>query len=204
MRLQLDPEGPFEVAAHWLPLAVRSHMSCQMDERAVALALQAIAIDGQQRSVNLSPSSLLDSGFTPRLRAILQAAPSAARQLWMEINESAAVDHFDLLRELVHQLRPSGVRFGIEHAGERLNRIDRLFEAGLDFVKLDAAVTHGVNADRGRASFVKGLVMMLHGLSLNVIAEGVGDALDAQALWACGIDGVTGPWVSTVTAARHA
>ena len=199
LRLQLEPEGRFEVAAHWLPLAVRSRLTCAVDEHALTLALQAIAADGQPRCVNISPASLADSGFAARLRARLVALPRAARNVWIEVSEEAAADQFELVRELGRQLRPTGARVGLEHAGERLSRIERLFEAGLDYVKLDAAVTHGVAVDAGRAGFVKGLVTMLHSLSLHVYAEGVNDGADAQTLWACGVDGMTGPWVSADT-----
>ena len=197
LRLQLDLNGPFETAAHWLPLAIRSRLTCHVDERALALALDAIARDGRPRGVNISPASLLDSGFAARLRTQLRDAPQAARLLSIEVDESAAVDHFDVVRELARQLRPTGARFGLEHAGERLSRIDRLFEAGLDYVKLDASVAHGVADDAQRAAFVKGLATMLHSLSLQVIAEGVNSDADAQMLWACGVDGLTGPWVKT-------
>ena len=197
LRLQLDPQGAFEVAAHWLPLAVRSRLTSAVDEQALTMALLAITSDGQPRCVNLSPASLGDSGFASRLRARLLAVPRAARGVWLEVSEEAAVDQFDLVRELGRQLRPTGARLGLEHAGERISRVERLFEAGLDYVKLDAAVTHGVALDASRASFVTGLVTMLHSLALEVYAEGVGDAGDAQALWACGVDGLTGPWVTS-------
>ena len=199
LRLRLDPEGAFEVAAHWLPLAIRSHLTAAVDERALALALAAIASDGRPRCVNLSPASLANSGFAARLRNQLQAAPRSAHQVWLEVHESAAADHFDLVRELARQVRPCGARFGLEHAGERLSRIERLFEAGLDYVKLDASVGHGVALDERRAGFVKGLVTMLHSLSLQVIVEGVADAANAQALWALGVDGITGPVVAMPT-----
>jgi diguanylate cyclase (GGDEF)-like protein len=196
LRLQLELEGPFEVAAHWLPLAVRSRLTCDIDVRAVTLALEAIDQDGQARCVNLSPASLLDSGFAARLRVLLQAAPRSARSLWLEVGEAAAAEQFELVRELARELRSAGVRFGLEHAGERLSRIERLFEAGIDYVKLDGSITHSVATDQSRAGFVKGLVTMLHSLSLQVIAEGVSEAPDARALWALGVDGMTGPWVT--------
>ena len=195
LRLQLVADGPFEAAAHWLPLATRSRLTSDVDERALVLALEAIARDGEPRGINIAPASLLDSGFAARMRSLLLDAPRAARSLWIEVDESAAVDHFDVVREFARQVRPTGARFGLEHAGERLSRIDRLFEAGLDYVKLDAAVAHGVAADPQRAAFVQGLATMLHSLSLQVFAEGVSNAGDAQALWACGVDGLTGPWV---------
>jgi len=195
LRLQLEASGPFETAAHWLPLAVRSHLTCEIDERALALALEAVARDDRPRGINISPASLHDSGFAARLRDQLQAAPRAARSLWIEVDESAAVEQFEVVREFARQVRSTGARFGLEHAGERLSRIERLFEAGLDYVKLDAAVTQGVAGDAQRAGFVKGLSTMLHSLSMQVMVEGVDNDADAQTLWACGVDGITGPWV---------
>ena len=201
LRMQLAPGAPFEVAARWLPLALRGRLTCFVDERAVALALQAISGDGQPRCVNIAPASLSDSGFAARLRTQLLAAPRAARDLWVEVGESAVADRFELLRELSRQLRATGARVGLEHAGERLARVERLFDAGLDYVKLDAATTHGLAADEARAGFVLGLVAMLHSLSMQVFAEGVADGATADALWACGVDGVTGPWASAVGSA---
>jgi len=204
LRMQLAAGGPFENAARWLPLAQRSKLTCDVDERALILALDDIARDGQPRGINISPASLLDSSFAARLRTILSESPRSARHLWIEVDEIAAVEHFDIVRELARQLRPAGARFGLEHAGERLGRLERLFEAGLDYVKIDASVAHGVALDPQRAAFMKGLATMLHSLSLEVIAEGVSDAEDARTLWACGVDGITGPWVQAPESATPA
>ena len=197
LRMQLEEGQDFEPAARWLPLAMRSRLTADVDERALGLALAESTRDGQPRCVNLSPASLSDSGFAARLRAQLWAAPRAARLIWLEVAEVAAVEQFQLLQELSRQLRPIGVRIGLEHAGERLGLIPRLFEAGLDYVKLDPSMVQGVGVDEHRATFVRGIVTLLHGLSLQVYAEGVVDAGDAGRLWECGVDGATGPWISS-------
>lgn len=183
-------------AAFWLPLALRTGLMPAVDELAVSMALDAIATDGTERGVNLSPASLADSRFLPRLRALLADQPHAAKMLWLEVPESAAVERFELVRELCNQLHPLGVRVGLEHAGEKLARIDHLFEAGLDYIKLDASVTSGVAEDADRSTHVKSMTAMLHSLGLQVYAEGVREATDVPALWACGLDGVTGPAVA--------
>ncbi len=195
MRLQLEADGPFETAAMWLPMALRTGLISQIDEAAVSLALKQIAQDQQPRGVNIAPNSLLDSGFVPRLRALVAAQPEAARLLWLEVAEAAAVERFELVRELCKQLRPLGARVGLEHAGDRLTRIESLFEAGLDYVKLDASVVQGVATDAARSAFVSGTVNMLHGLGLQVYGEGVNEPADILVLRQCGIDGVTGPAV---------
>ena len=198
LRLQLDPDGPYETAARWLPLALRSRLTASIDELAVALALDDIAADGQPRCVNLSISSLQDSGFAARLRNVLKARPLLTTQVWLEVPELAAVEHFDLVQEVARQLRPLGVHFGLEHAGQRLGSIDRLFEAGFSYVKLDAAVIHGIDTDTTRAAFLRSLVLMLHGLKLTVIAEGVSSEAESAVAWEAGVDGQTGQWTSTL------
>lgn len=198
LRMQLAPQGPMETAARWLPLAMRARLTAAIDERAVELALAAIEDDDVPRCVNLSSASLRESTFAPRLRTLLAASPAAARRLWLEVPEAAAVEQFDQVQELGRQLRPFGTRLGLEHAGELLGRMERLFEGGLDYVKLGSAAAAGVAADEGRAGYVGGVVSMLHGLSIAVYAEGVVDPADARALWRIGVDGITGPWASAL------
>ncbi|MBP7132038.1 MAG: EAL domain-containing protein [Aquabacterium sp.] len=195
MRIQIERDGAHEVASTWLPMALRSTLMSEIDEMAVRLALESMARDRVPRGVNLSPASLLDSGFVPRVRALLLASPKEARLLSLEVAEGAAVDRFELVRELCKQLRPLGARIGLEHAGERLTRIEFLFEAGLDYVKLDASVVQGVCQDGARAAFVQATAGMLHGLGLQVYAEGVSDLADIPVLHRLGVDGVTGPVV---------
>ena len=197
LRLRLDAGAAPQTAAHWLPWAQRTGLTAEADRTAVTLALAQCRADGKPRGVNLAPDSLADGGFVASLRALLLSQPDAARLLSLEVAERAAVERLPLVRELARQLQPLGVKLGLEHAGERLARIDRLYEAGLDYVKLDAAQTLGVHGDSRRQDFVRSLVSMLHGLGMQVHAEGVRSAEDAQTLWDCGIDGQTGPWISS-------
>jgi EAL domain-containing protein (putative c-di-GMP-specific phosphodiesterase class I)/GGDEF domain-containing protein len=194
--LQLQLDGQHQPASSWLPLAVRARLTAQVDLFAVGLALQAIAADGRARCINVAPASLADAAFLPQLRELLGQAPQAARGLLLDLAEAAATEHFERLLELGRQLRPLGVKLGLEHAGAGLAQVEKLYQAGLDYVKLDASVLLGVAGEAGRAAFVRGMVIMLRSLALKVYGEGVVDAMDAQALWDCELDGLTGPWVT--------
>jgi EAL domain-containing protein (putative c-di-GMP-specific phosphodiesterase class I)/GGDEF domain-containing protein len=196
LRLKLDGNPAHELASFWLPLVRRAGVLPSVDLLAAELALREIAADGLPRCTNISPASLADSTFVPRLVALLGGHRAAASSLWIEVDESAAVDRFESVRELGARLRPLGVRVGLEHTGPRLAELPRLFEAGLDYVKLDAAIASGVAEDADRAAHVRSTVAMLHGLGLKVCAEGVSAAEDIPALWACGVDAVTGTAVT--------
>ncbi|MDR7271445.1 EAL domain-containing protein (putative c-di-GMP-specific phosphodiesterase class I)/GGDEF domain-containing protein [Pelomonas saccharophila] len=194
--LQLQLDAGFEPATAWLPLAVRARMTAQVDLLAVGLALKAIAADGKARCINVAPVSLADAAFLPQLRELLAQWPQAARSLLLDLAEAAATEHFERLLEFGRQLRPLGVKLGLEHAGAGLAQVEKLYQAGLDYVKLDASVLLGVAGEAGRAAFVRGMVIMLRSLALKVYGEGVVDEMDAQALWDCELDGLTGPWVT--------
>jgi len=187
----------FVNAQTWLPLALRTQLTAEVDLAAVALALQQVREDGQMRALNLAPASLLGQDFVARLRELLRSQALAARQIALEFDISAAQPKsFELLRELSRSLHPLGVRIGLEHAGAQLQRIERLYELGLDYVKLDRAILVGVHEDASRAGFVRSLVIFLHSLQLQVLGEGVDDPRDAQALLDCGLNGLTGPWAT--------
>jgi EAL domain-containing protein (putative c-di-GMP-specific phosphodiesterase class I)/GGDEF domain-containing protein len=196
-----DPPD-FVSAKVWLPLALRTGLSAEVDLAAIQEVLQLIQADGQMRAVNLAPASLLAGDFLQRLRALLKSQPAPARQLALEFDVSAAQRQFGLLQELSRAVHPLGVRVGLEHAGAQLQRIEKLYQLGLDYVKLDRSVLLGVADDAGRAGFVRSLVILLHGLSMQVIGEGVDQPRDAQVLWECGLAGVTGPWATAQAAAR--
>ncbi|MFM2341786.1 MAG: hypothetical protein RLZZ592_1439 [Pseudomonadota bacterium] len=193
LRLQLVEDGPLEPASRWLPMALRTGLGSDVDMAAVALALTAIGADHQARGINLSPQSLADPKFLPRLHARVCAAGEAARWLWLEVDEVALQRHTEALDEMCRLLRPLGVRVGLEHAGDRLASIGRLLEAGLDYVKIASTWTDGLESDETRRLWLRSSVGLLHGVGLQVFVEGVRDPAALPQLWAAGVDGVTGP-----------
>lgn len=202
LRVQLREGGAHEPAARWLPLAMRNRLTALFDAEAVSLALETIADDAVPRAVNIAPASVADSGFVAHLRQLLEEQPRAAHALWLEVPEAAAIDHFEAVQAFARMLRPLGVRVGLEHAGERLHRIERLYELGLDYVKLDASVCAEVARSEAAQEFLRSTVTLLHAMSMQVQAEGVADEADVRTLWTCGVDAVTGPWASAQPVTR--
>jgi EAL domain-containing protein (putative c-di-GMP-specific phosphodiesterase class I) len=195
LRLQLGDGGAPIAAAQWLPMARRAQLTAEIDLLALELALVAIAADHIPRSVNVSPASLGGGMFAARVRQVLGSHREAAPGLSLELAEWGVQGQLPLVRELAEVLHRQGAKLGLEHAGERLGEPQALLEAGLDFVKLDASFVQGLAGDAARARHVAGTVRMLHGIGLKVHAEGIAAAEDALALWRCGADGLTGPYV---------
>jgi diguanylate cyclase (GGDEF)-like protein len=206
LRVQLRAGGPMEPASRWLSLATRSRLCAAVDEKAVALALAAIAADGQARCINMAPQSLGSAEFVAAVARRLEQAPEAACRLWIDLPESLALERPLLVREVSRRWRPLGVMLGLEHAGDGLARITHLIDLGLDCVRIDSRFVNGITgagaADARR--HLQGLVRLVQAMGLQVTAEGVRGADDLEVLWQLGFDAATGPALSATPATAPA
>ena len=195
LQLQLEAGQAFEPESRWRAIAVRCRLAAPLDLAAVGLALAAIRRDGRPRSVHVAAASLASAGFVDQVAQRLQDAPSEAMRLRIDIAEGAALQPHHL-QQASAAWRRFGVRIGLAHAGARLRPLSRLHALGVDYIKLDAAFLQGVATQPPVHELARGLVTLLRGMQLQVIAESVADAADLQALWALGFDG------AVATAAR--
>ncbi|MES2714382.1 MAG: EAL domain-containing protein [Pseudomonadota bacterium] len=195
LRVQLRADGPMEPASRWLSLATRSRLCAAVDEKAVALALAAIAADGLARCVNVAAQSLASAEFVAAVSRRLEDAPAAACRLWIDLPEALALERPLLVREVSRRWRPLGVMLGLEHAGEGLARIPRLIDLGLDCVRIDSRFVNGITGEGAADArrHLQGLVRLVQAVGLQVTAEGVRTAADLDALWQLGFDAATGP-----------
>jgi diguanylate cyclase (GGDEF)-like protein len=198
LRVQLRPGGPMEPASRWLALVTRSRLCAAVDERAVALALQAIADDSQARCVNIAAQSVAAPGFVAAVAMRLEQAPDAACRLWIDLPEQLALERPLLVRDVARRWRALGAMLGLEHAGEGLARIPGLIDLGLDCVRIDGRFVNGITGPGAvdARRHLQGLVRLVQAVGLQVTAEGVRDAADLEALWQLGFDAATGPAVS--------
>ena len=203
LRVQLVADGPLEPAARWLSLATRSRLCAAADERALALALTAIARDGVARCINVAAQSAASAEFVAGVTRRLAAEPELACRLWIDLPESLAIDQPLLVRALSRRWRPLGVMLGLEHAGQGLARIPQLIDLGLDCVRIDSRFVNGI-AGPGAADarrHLQSLVKLVQTVGLQVSAEGVRAADDLAVLWSLGFDAATGPVMPAVPAA---
>ncbi len=202
LQVQLLPGGAFEPAARWLALASGSRIGVSVDDKAVMLALAAIAGDGQARSVSIDAASAATPAFVESVTRRLEAAPEAACQLWVDLPEALALGQPQLVQALARRWRALGVVLALENAGEHLLRLPRLTDLGLACVRIDARFVNGIAADRGQQAwrYLDGLVKLAQSVGLSVVADGVRASQDLELLWAMGFDAAAGPALQAVAA----
>ncbi len=148
--------------------------------RAALAQLELIPVGGLL-FLNLSPSTVT----SPALRRELEGV--AAGRIVLEVTERAPVADYSALREALGALREAGARFAVDDAGAGWASLQHVLELSPDFIKLDRALVRGVEADPSRRALIEGLLPVAAGMDARVIAEGIEEAAELEALRELGV-----------------
>ena len=190
VQLQLS-DGTASTDTRWLAFAERSQLRPRVDERAIQLALEAITLDGQRRSVSVAGQSLASVDFHANVLRWLEASPQAASRLWIDVSERMVAEHSNQVLDAVRRWKPHGVSVGLVHVGDGWTQLPQLVGMGLDFVRVDARTLRGSEPER-QQRFVQGLVKLVQSAGLTVIAQPVPECADLELLWSLGFDAAAG------------
>jgi diguanylate cyclase (GGDEF)-like protein len=195
LRLMLDEHGDWLPAGRFLPMAERLKLTPRIDMAAIDLGLQQLAADAAipGLAINLSANSLQDENFRRQLLDRLHKHSKVVTRLWLEVAETGALRHLDAFRDLISACKGTGCHIGIEHFGRQSSRIGLLHDLGLDYLKIDASFIRDLETNAGNQAFLSGLTAIAHRIGLIVIAEGVVNEAELEALRQAGFDGATGP-----------
>jgi EAL domain-containing protein (putative c-di-GMP-specific phosphodiesterase class I)/GGDEF domain-containing protein len=196
LRLKFDGDGEWLPAGRFMPQAERLQITGRLDLVAVTLGLDALDAQAELPglAINLSAHSIQNPAFCRELAALLSSRRSAPR-LWLEIAESGALVHFDAFRNLCRELKSIGCRVGIEHFGRRFSEIGRLYDLGIDYLKVDSIFVRDLDTHVGNQTFLRGLATIARNIGIVVIAEGVASERELAALSVAGFDAATGPQI---------
>jgi EAL domain-containing protein (putative c-di-GMP-specific phosphodiesterase class I)/GGDEF domain-containing protein len=179
-----------------LPWIHRLELASDLDKHVVELALRQIEQDGRPLGINLSTAAVADGGFLLWLNEQLSSHAEAAGRLWMEIREDAAYRYLENFEKLCARARAHDTKMGVEHVGYRVSDLGQLHQAGLDFLKIDAALVRGIDHNEVNQALLRTLCSLGHAMQATMIAEGVQNEAAWRALQDLGVDAATGPWVS--------
>lgn len=142
----------------------------------------------------LNLSGMLSINFLPNavykpetcIRATLEAAAEMnfpTRRLMFEVTESERVHDNTHLKHIFIEYKRRGFTTAIDDFGAGHSGLNLLADFQPDIVKLDMALTRGIDTDRVRRAIVSGIVRMCGEIGIRVIAEGIetpGECLTLQ------------------------
>jgi diguanylate cyclase (GGDEF)-like protein len=153
---------------------------------------------GQQLTVavNLSASSLVDSGLPRQVASMLAARNLLPGALQLEITEEFLMADRDRARDILTRLRSHGVKISIDDFGTGYSSLSYLRDLPVDELKLDRSFIFPMADDARAAALVASTIALAHSLDLHIVAEGVENDTTYTELRRLGCDQAQGYYMS--------
>ncbi|MFG6487811.1 putative bifunctional diguanylate cyclase/phosphodiesterase [Roseateles sp. BYS78W] len=143
-------------------------------------------------AVNISTLDLQDGQLPQRIEAMLQRAGVPAHRLQLELTETGLMASTQDPIHVMQSLRHLGVRLAIDDFGTGQSSLAYLQRLPVHELKIDRSFIAGADRDAKRQELLAAIVMLGHGLGLDVTAEGVETAAELALMTRLGCDLVQG------------
>ncbi|MGB0132491.1 putative bifunctional diguanylate cyclase/phosphodiesterase, partial [Dokdonella sp.] len=186
----------------FIPVAEESGLIVEIGDWVLVKACEQLASwhrDGLRdisMSVNLSVLQLQRGDLTQRLCDILADNDMAPNQLELELTESVIMANAEQSISTLRQLKAVGVTLSIDDFGTGYSSLSYLRRLPIDALKIDKEFVGDITTDPDDEAITATVINMAHSLGLNVVAEGVETAEQAEYLREQGCDEIQGHWLS--------
>lgn len=143
-------------------------------------------------SVNASAVELKDPGFVADLRSILASTGLDPCALQIEVTEGVFIESPEIIDGIIGSIRELGVRIALDDFGTGYSSLSYLDRYPLDTLKIDRSFVACMLMRPRTRAIVNAMVQLGLALDLEIVAEGVEDASQLQALVAAGCGSVQG------------
>jgi sensor c-di-GMP phosphodiesterase-like protein len=145
-----------------------------------------------QLSLNVPPEILGRGGVE---YAVIKSGLSArARQLIIEVTERGIPDQLGL--DALNAVPKTGARIALDDTELSGANLGLLTRCHFDFIKIDRSLVAELTAGKSSAPWLNGLTAVLKTTSLQIVAEGVETAFEAETLAAAGVQWAQGYYFS--------
>jgi len=193
-----EPDGSIISPGEFIPIAEQTGMVAAMTwfvlEESCRLLSGNAELKDVNISINLPMTQMLEPGFIARVNNMLDCYGLAHSRIGLEFTEREILENFVQVKQTMEQFSRSGYRFYLDDFGAGYSNFNCLLQLPFEHIKLDMALIRmDIGADGcERLGLVKTLTRFLHGLDMNVIAEGIETQPMAQALKEIGVDRIQG------------
>jgi diguanylate cyclase (GGDEF)-like protein len=133
-------------------------------------------------SVNLSGKDFTQAGLLDRIDLVLRETGLDARCLRLEITESVIMGNTESAIALIRQLKERGLGLSMDDFGTGYSSLSYLHKFSFDVLKVDRSFVSRMGPDGENSVIVETIVALAHSLGMQVVAEGVETAEQAERL----------------------
>ncbi|RYF52915.1 MAG: EAL domain-containing protein, partial [Comamonadaceae bacterium] len=150
-------------------------------------------------NVNCSPELIISGA----LQSLLEDGTDLSRVV-LEVTEHAIVSDYAALAEALLPFRAGGARLAVDDAGAGYSSMRHILNLQPEIIKLDMSITQSIDRDSHRRALAKGLISFAHEIGSMIVAEGVEQASELEALQLLGVDFAQGYYLAKPLALEEA
>jgi len=139
-------------------------------------------------SLNLSPKDLLQASLVPVLTDLLNETGLKARQIKLEITETAVMDNPEQATSRLERLQKLGFQIAMDDFGTGYSSLSYLQRLPLDILKIDRSFVQTMLENPNNLEIIKAIIGLGRILDLRIVAEGVETPEQLETLHQLGCD----------------
>lgn len=183
-----NEDGNFIPPDQFIPIAEQSGLIVSIGHWLLRVALydllrlQTAGYSDIKMAVNVSAVQFRQPSFVEMVDAALRDTGADPQCLELEITESVAALGADHVAQVLRQLRARGIRVAIDDFGTGFSSLSYLDRFPANRLKIDRAFVWALDSDKSEARIAELVVTLGRKLGMNVLAEGVETAEQAELL----------------------
>ena len=124
-------------------------------------------------SVNLSSRQFSQANLIAQVQETLITTGLAGANLKLEITESMVMEDVENTIALLHELKKLNIKISMDDFGTGFSSFNYLHRFPVDTLKVDRSFVSNMSQGKKNEDIVNTIVMLAHGLGMDVIAEGI-------------------------------
>lgn len=138
--------------------------------------------------LNSSAKSFVDSHFTPgQLSEFVHELGLRPESIVLEITERVAIQEWNKFKKVIHEFRNYGFKVAIDDMGAGYSSLQAIAELEPDFLKFDISLVRNIHENLIKLGILETLVALSAKINAQVIAEGVEEIEEYDALRSLGV-----------------
>jgi diguanylate cyclase (GGDEF)-like protein/PAS domain S-box-containing protein len=133
-------------------------------------------------AINFSPRMIEKPDFITDLMRTLDFYAIAPASIEIEITENVPFQNMESTTQILKAISARGVRIAIDDFGAQYSSLNYLRSLPIDTLKIDRAFVMEIREHSDDSPIIKAIVAIATGLGMNVVAEGVETAVQAEFL----------------------
>jgi diguanylate cyclase (GGDEF)-like protein/PAS domain S-box-containing protein len=139
-------------------------------------------------AINISPLQIRSGDLVGDVRRFLDSVPLAPAQLELELTETALLDADRATQRTIRALHRLGVGLALDDFGTGFSSLSNLQRFPVQRVKIDRSFVRNMTRRSRDATLARAIIGLAHGLGMQVVAEGVENAVQLEMLDSFGCD----------------